>query len=274
ILIILILSSPPSVHRRNVIRDTWLSLCKNNSYVQYYFVVGSAGFKEAHSLIEEEQSVHHDLVLLPNVYDNYKSLTKKVLEAFVWLDKTIKHFQYLLKCDDDSFVQVDKVVSELQTIKLTKGNSLYWGFFNGRAQVKVNGKWKESDWILCDYYLPYALGGGYVLSQKLVHFIAVNAEFLRLYNSEDVSVGVWLSAVVNVTRQHDPRFNTEFISRGCSNTYLVTHKQDEVAMRKMFLTLKRSGRLCDAEYRSRNSYIYNWHVPPSKCCIRNDSSIP
>lgn len=179
ILIILILSSPPSVHRRNVIRDTWLSLCKNNSHVQYYFVVGSAGFKEAHSLIEEEQSVHHDLVLLPNVYDNYKSLTKKVLEAFVWLDKTIKHFQYLLKCDDDSFVQVDKVVSELQTIKLTKGNSLYWGFFNGRAQVKVNGKWKESDWILCDYYLPYALGGGYVLSQKLVHFIAVNAEFLR-----------------------------------------------------------------------------------------------
>jgi galactosylxylosylprotein 3-beta-galactosyltransferase len=180
ILIILIMSSPASAHRRNVIRGTWLSLCKNSSDLQYYFVVGSSGFNaEMHSVIEEEQSFHHDLIILQNVYDDYESLTHKVLEAFVWLDKAVKRFQYLLKCDDDSFVQVNKVVSELQTIKLTKGHTLYWGFFNGRAQVKIDGKWKESDWILCDYYLPYALGGGYVLSQKLVHFIAVNAEFLR-----------------------------------------------------------------------------------------------
>jgi galactosylxylosylprotein 3-beta-galactosyltransferase len=180
ILVTLILSSPANVNRRDVIRSTWISLCKNRSDVQYYFVVGSGSFKEEmHSFIQAEQSAHHDLMVLPNVDDNYKSLTKKVLEAFVWLDKTVKHFHYLLKCDDDSFVQVDKVVSELQAIKLTKGYSLYWGFFNGHAQVKVGGKWKESDWNLCDYYLPYALGGGYVLSQKLVHFIAVNADFLR-----------------------------------------------------------------------------------------------
>ncbi|PNF28926.1 hypothetical protein B7P43_G18208 [Cryptotermes secundus] len=275
ILIILILTSPANVNRREIIRGTWLSLWKNSSVVQYHFVVGGGGFKEEiHSFIAEEQSVHHDLIVLPHVYDDYKSLTKKVLEAFVWIDKAVNHFKYLLKCDDDSFVQVDKVLSELQTLKLAKEHSLYWGFFNGRAQVKVSGKWKESDWVLCDYYLPYALGGGYVLSQKLIHFIAVNAKFLRLYNSEDVSVGVWLSAVANVTRLHDPRFDTEFMSRGCSNTYLVTHKHDATTMRKMFVTLKESGRLCDVEYRTRDSYMYNWNVPPSKCCIRNDSSIP
>jgi galactosylxylosylprotein 3-beta-galactosyltransferase len=179
-LIILILSQPASVYRRNVIRGTWLSLCKNNSDVQYYFVIGGAGFtEERQSFIQEEQSAYHDLIVLPNLYDEYKSLSHKVLQAFVWLDYEVKHFQYMLKCDDDSFVLVDKVVSELQTRKLTMGRSLYWGFFNGRAQVKLSGKWEEANWILCDYYLPYALGGGYVLSQKLVHFIAVNAKFLR-----------------------------------------------------------------------------------------------
>ena len=178
-LIILILSQPASAYKRNVIRGTWLSLCSNISDVQYYFVIGGAGFtEEMRSSIEEEQSAHDDLIVLPNVYDEYRSLSNKVLQAFVWLDK-VKHFQYLLKCDDDSFVLVDKIVSELQTIKLTMGHSLYWGFFNGRAQVKLSGKWKESNWILCDHYLPYALGGGYVLSQKLVHFIALNAKFLR-----------------------------------------------------------------------------------------------
>lgn len=180
ILIILILTSPYNVNRRDVIRGTWLSLSKNSSVVQYYFVVGGGGFsQEMHSFIAEEQSVHHDLIVLPHVYDDYKSLTQKVLEAFVCIDKAIKYFQYLLKCDDDSFVQVDKVVSELQTLKLTREHSLYWGFFNGRAKAKLSGKWRESDWILCDYYLPYALGGGYVLSQKLIHFIAANAKFLR-----------------------------------------------------------------------------------------------
>jgi galactosylxylosylprotein 3-beta-galactosyltransferase len=180
ILIILILTSPANVNRRDVIRETWLSLCKNNSVVQYHFVIGGGGIsEEMHSFIVEEQSVHHDLIVLPHVYDNYKSLTQKVLEAFVWIDKAVKHFHYLLKCDDDSFVQVDKVVLELITLKVTKGHSLYWGFFNGRGHVKESGKWKESDWVLCDYYLPYALGGGYVLSQKLIHFIAANAKFLR-----------------------------------------------------------------------------------------------
>lgn len=74
-----------------------------------------------------------------------------------------------------------KLFKELET-RETIGSSmreLYWGFFNGRAQVKRAGPWRETDWILCDYYLPYALGGGYVLSQGLVKFIADNANYLR-----------------------------------------------------------------------------------------------
>ncbi|XP_069673698.1 beta-1,3-galactosyltransferase 6-like [Periplaneta americana] len=275
LLIILILTSPVNVNRRNIIRDTWLSLFNNDTVVKHYFVIGSDNlFEDTRLRIEEEQSRYHDLMLLPNVVDNYSSLTRKILEAFLWLHNRRDNFQYMLKCDDDSFVQVDKVVSELKTRKLKSEGSLYWGFFNGRAQVKVSGKWKESDWILCDYYLPYALGGGYVLAQRLVHFIASNAEFLRLYKSEDVSVGVWLSAVNDVHRKHDPRFDTEFVSRGCSNSYLVTHKHNEEDMKKMFFSLQKTGKLCDIEHKLRKSYNYNWNVLPSKCCIRNDSSIP
>ncbi len=47
-------------------------------------------------------------------------------------------------------------------------NSLYWGFFDGRAPVQKSGKWAESNYVLCDTYVPYALGGGYVLSHDLV----------------------------------------------------------------------------------------------------------
>ncbi|XP_075213649.1 beta-1,3-galactosyltransferase 6-like [Lycorma delicatula] len=168
----------------------------------------------------------------------------------------------LKKCD---------VVRELKTNFLDK-NLLYWGFFDGRAPVKRVGKWKEENWFLCDRYLPYALGGGYVLSHALVKYISRNAELLSVYNSEDVSVGVWLSPL-NITRIHDPRFDTEFSSRGCSNAYLITHKQSEKLIRHLYSETVTHGRMCTKETQTRLSYIYNWNVPPSQCCVRNDSSV-
>ena len=48
-------------------------------------------------------------------------------------------------------------------------------------------------YVLCDRYIPYALGGGYVLSANLVGFLADNAAALRPYRAEDASVGTWLA---------------------------------------------------------------------------------
>jgi hypothetical protein len=39
-------------------------------------------------------------------------------------------------------------------------------------------------WYLCDKYLPYALGGGYILGNDLVAYVAANANRLERYNSE------------------------------------------------------------------------------------------
>ena len=41
---------------------------------------------------------------------------------------------------------------------------LYWGFFRGDAHVKHVGPWAEPKWYLSETYLPYAHGGGYILS--------------------------------------------------------------------------------------------------------------
>ena len=50
-------------------------------------------------------------------------------------------------------------------------------------------------YLVCDRYLPYQLGGGYVLSYALSAFVASNVDILRYYRSEDVSVGVWFAGV-------------------------------------------------------------------------------
>ncbi|XP_065218483.1 beta-1,3-galactosyltransferase 6 [Planococcus citri] len=263
-LIIVILSAAGNLEKREAIRKTWLS--SDISNVKHVFVIGEQDLKYDIHTIEAEIITYHDILFLKNVSDSYDALTVKLLQSFVGVEK-LWDFKFLLKTDDDSYVRLPSMISELKS-KYDHLTTLYWGFFDGSAHVKKAGKWKESNWFLCDRYLPYALGGGYVLSQRLVQFIAHNSEYLNIYKTEDVSVGSWLSPL-NITRVHDSRFDTEYKSRGCFNSYLVTHKHEPDDMRKIHSNLMSSGNLCEKEFQTRLSYTYNWTVLPSKCCIRN-----
>ncbi|XP_054273307.1 beta-1,3-galactosyltransferase 6-like [Macrosteles quadrilineatus] len=263
-LIIVIVSAADNFVQRAAIRNSWGMWSKDYTDVQYFFIIGSSGLpSDKISKLQKEQIKYNDLFLL-SISDNYKTLTKKVLQAFVWFESEF-NYKYILKCDDDSFVLIPKVVDELKN-KLIKYEDLYWGYFDGRAHVKQVGKWKEKNWFLCDRYLPYALGGGYVLSRSLVHYIKENERLLGQYLSEDVSVGVWLSPL-NITRKHDVRFDTEYLSRGCNNSYLVTHKQTPENMKELYSNIVNTGKLCENEKKTRKFYDYNWKVLPSKCCV-------
>ena len=61
---------------------------------------------------------------------------------------------------------------------------LYWGYFDGRAHPKRQGKWGEYSWVICDHYLPYAVGGGYVLSTDVVTALASAAPLLSVFANE------------------------------------------------------------------------------------------
>lgn len=269
LLIVLVLSAPnsKSQERRDVIRETWKTYGKpsEDPAVLVQFVLGKLELSPTElEVITQEQEKHHDLILLPNLKDSYYNLSLKVLQSLIWADENLK-FSYLLKCDDDSFVMLHLIAEELS--ERTSIQSYYWGFFDGRATPKKVGKYIEREWFLCDRYLPYALGGGYVLSSDLVHKISVMSDNLRLYNNEDTSLGVWLSPF-KAERRHDSRFDTEYKSRGCRNSYLVSHKQSSDEMRTKHRLLQSKGVLCEQEYVVRKAYEYNWKVEPSKCCER------
>ena len=118
-----------------------------------------------------------------------------------------------------------------------------------------------------------------------------------VWNSEDVSVGAWLGPV-RVNRVHTNRFDTEAKSRGCQNSYLITHKQvtklkskniilskyfclnlclifvqTEDDMREKWHFLSKTGDICYEEVQITPGYNYNWSVPPSQCCVP-DKDIP
>lgn len=270
-LLVIILSSPGNKERRNVIRDTWANTHrKYRDKFLLYFILGHQELgHEVSTEIQEEKNRHKDIFSLPLI-DSYQTLTSKVLAALIQLNRNVQ-FKYLLKVDDDSYVQLPVLLDELQNSNFEK--ELYWGFFDGRAPVQMHGKWAEKEYHLCDRYIPYALGGGYVLSQDLVQYIAQNAPVLQKFQNEDISIGTWLGPL-KIHRIHDTRFDTEFKSRGCHNKYLVSHKQSVEDFKSKHYSLESKGQLCEQEKQQRVSYEYNWNTVPSKCCIRNNTSLP
>lgn len=102
-----------------------------------------------------------------------------------------------------------------------------------------------------------------------MHFLFLFFLYLccSIYKNEDVSVGAWL-APLNVTRVHDPRFDTEWASRGCSNQHLITHPQEVSEIYKLHESLSNNGFMCQHESMKRRAYDYDWTVLPSQCCRR------
>ncbi|XP_023937714.2 beta-1,3-galactosyltransferase 6 [Bicyclus anynana] len=312
---VLILSSPDNEMKRDAIRTTWASFINNIfvengeklyrwnytwagkslklGIIQPYFAIGTKNLdKKKLMKLHLEDSRSKDMLLLDNFEDGYKKLSSKMIHSLEWLSKNLKNMKYVIKCDDDSFVRIDLIVRDLEAYapdmsgkainnfitrkeSLPQYKGLYWGYFNGRAPVFKSGKWQEAAWFLCDTYLPYALGGGYVISRSIVDYVARNSDFLSVYNSEDVSMGVWTAALDAINRVHDTRFDTEWVSRGCDDSMLVRHKQTPSDMFHMYTTLVSSHgtKLCKTDYVLRKFYNYNWNVLPSACCKKKSEPV-
>lgn len=305
---IFIFSGPRNAIARQAIRDSWLSRAQAHALegalpnqmrvyyriVSWQFVVGTLSLDErSRQELQSEQDVYSDMLLLNNLVDSYGNLTEKLLASFLALVESGLKFEYLLKCDDDSFVRLEALLFELENLRFGiaddskwyqfQGPSpydptrpLYMGFFRGDAPVQRAGAWREGSWFLSDRYLPYAHGGGYLLSASLVAFVARAAPLLQRYANEDVSLGVWLAPLA-INRVHSPRFDTEFVSRGCLNAHIVSHKLNAEEQRQRWRALETDNiggspltlRMCANETERVRAFRYDWRVPPSRCCTRN-----
>ena len=234
-LLIVVITAPPNTARRSVIRQTWtLNLPKN---AKVFFAVGMKFLNsENKTALDDENKLNQDLIMLPHLEDKYDLLTDKVVEFMKWIGET-SVFDYLLKVDDDTFVRVDKLVNALQ---LKPRDKLYWGFFNNGSEIVKEGKWAEPEPYICDKYVSYALGGGYVLSKDLVTYIVDNSDKFKKFVNEDVSVGTWL-APLTLNVYHDERFR---MKGACREDQIVFHESSIEDMHNFNKSIELKNSFC------------------------------
>lgn len=272
-LLILVLSSPHGPTRRTAIRGTWLyNFQIRELKVVPKFLVGTKKLADSTvGNLTQEDGMFHDILFLPDLVDSYANLSLKVLQGLKWAWQNT-HFDFVVKTDDDSYVQIDKLGQLLRRIQCDE--RLYWGFFMGHAFPEPTGRWAERRWFNCPHYLPYAMGGGYVLSRKVVEILMRFPDRLKMYHNEDVTVGSWL-APFRLTRKHDLRFDVESLSHGCNNNYIIAHKEKVKSLYTKYTNLMKAGVLCSEEKEIRPAYIYNWTASPLDCCNRTkDIPVP
>uniref|UniRef100_A0A3B3ZB18 Hexosyltransferase n=1 Tax=Periophthalmus magnuspinnatus TaxID=409849 RepID=A0A3B3ZB18_9GOBI len=104
----------------------------------------------------EQESLRHGDIVFVDVVDTYRNVPTKLLQFY--------------KCN------------------------FWWGNFRQSWAVDRIGKWQELEYP-SPAYPAFACGSGYVVSRDLVQWLASNAEKLKAYQGEDVSMGIWMAAV-------------------------------------------------------------------------------
>ncbi|XP_049592850.1 UDP-GalNAc:beta-1,3-N-acetylgalactosaminyltransferase 2 isoform X2 [Syngnathus scovelli] len=151
----------------------------------------AAGLRQEDAALKQESLRHGDMVFV-DVVDTYRSVPSKLLQFYKWSVGNID-FSLLLKTDDDCYIDVDSVLMKIEH-KGLKRSHFWWGNFRQSWAVDRIGKWQELEYA-SPAYPAFACGSGYVVSRDLVQWLASNAESLKAYQGEDVSMGIWMAAV-------------------------------------------------------------------------------
>ena len=149
-LVIVLFSAPNQFDRRNAIRRSWGTLSQNNQYITEYnkeskpfkllFLLGQSRNEHVRRLVTIESQKFGDIVI-GQFIDIYNNLMLKTKLGLAWAYQHCQ-FQYLLKSDDDCFVNINGLLQWLWKTQARTG--LYTGHCESNKTVerRPGRKWQ------------------------------------------------------------------------------------------------------------------------------------
>ena len=262
-----VVSAPGNRGKRETARETWMRYFDAEKIkLTVRFVIGTKVLSsDKIKTLEEEEKTYRDLVLAKDLRDGYDNLPAKNLKAMQWAYNTSLNYDYYMKVDDDSYVQVTLLDRALRQQNCSK--KLYMGFFYGYMPVLRSGRNQELDWFLCQVFVPYAAGPGYILSRDVVEIILNVSSRIKLYNNEDVATGTWL-VPYKLHKTHTCGINVH-LGKDCYSRMIVYHWQTREAMAEKYRNQVERGNPCPTSVETDHvvaGYYYNFNTLPGYCC--------
>lgn len=242
------------LERREAVRGSWAKyiaaphceVCRRYK-VRMVFVVGNEGNATESRLEAVEKG---DMGVLED-FGQEQSYTKRSRKTLLSIRYAVQHFtfRFLLKCDMDSWVYVDRLLEFFESKQLWTKPKLYAGDFQAGAGAyaiqQQDSKWYDPVFPSITGFLPYpkhAKGAGYILSRLLAEALADEPEdYWAEVPCEDVAVGFWLAAVRNEKMEIPVSLDP-----ACGSAVLVDHYVTPEIMAERWQTYEKSGSPCNA----------------------------
>ena len=187
-LLILVSSAPANFERRYLIRQTWGVDSRIVPQWKTYFLLGQTRDQTHSDLLKKENSIYGDMIRA-DYYEHYWNQSLKIQMAFEWAARYC-NFSYLLKADDDVFVNSQRLLDVLQ-LKTTPTKGLYMGKLHHNPFVQRHGKWRISyEEYNGTHYPDFCSGAGFVMSYDVVESVVPLFDLIKAYRLDDVYVGM------------------------------------------------------------------------------------
>ena len=189
-LLILVSSAPSNIERRKGIRQTWGVDNAIKPRWKTVFLVAQSPVQSESDLLQRESKIFGDLVRA-DYHDDYWNQTLKIQMGFEWAAKHC-NFSFLLKIDDDVFVNLRTLLSNLSKPSMPR-EKLYMGLLWVKLPVR---RYKGDKWEVTkkeyepDFYPDYCPGFGFVLSADVVHLFVDLFDVVEPFRIDDVYVGM------------------------------------------------------------------------------------
>lgn len=238
-LVIIIMSAPTHLEARMAIRQTWGHFGQRSD-ISILFMLGATMDSKVETILRKEQKTYND-VIRGKFLDSYSNLTLKTISTLEWVDNYCSKVKFLLKTDDDMFINVPRL--QAFTIKHARDKNVIFG--------RLAKKWKpirnkKSKYFVSQAQFKHAVfpdfttGPAYLLSSDIVHKLydaALDQTYLKL---EDVFVTGIVADKLGIKRIHANEFLNKKISYSACNVqrgisiHMVKYSEQFDLWKKLF----------------------------------------
>ncbi|XP_030758133.1 beta-1,3-galactosyltransferase 5-like [Sitophilus oryzae] len=209
-LLVLVSSAPNHLHHRNIIRTTW---GQQRIELKIFFVFGRVHDKNLQKDIEKESDGYGD-VIQGNFLDTYRNLTYKTMTAFKFVLYHCNKASYVLKIDDDAFVNMPLLLNFLKNDLSANGtDNLFLCNVKTGSMVNrdVHSKWYISEKELSNDYFPSYCSGWYtLLSPDVIFRLYATTQKLKYISVEDAFIYGIARQKANITQKDFTRFTLAY----------------------------------------------------------------
>lgn len=196
--VMMVHSAPDNFHKRKVIRETWGEKDPNSLLI---FLLGSVNSTYLQTKIEVESKVNGDVVQ-GNFGDAYRNMTYKHVMGLKWFVYHCPIARFLLKTDDDVFINTPLLYSYLHHPTRLPSERLLFCYESLRVKVKrtFRSKWRVSyDEYMDSYYPNHCPGFSILYSADVVHQLYRKAQNLPYFWIDDVHITGNVASKLNIT---------------------------------------------------------------------------